>query len=191
MAYELCDATSYSSFSFLTLKRKLKYGLPLYVLILLVLHFSLNLYFMLNTLIMIDMNIFIQDHTVYEIDLQKPFFSNFGAIVTFAIFGTFIASFVTGILVSVLFPLVVQYCIQVPNILSNIGMQMLLLQSLCWCFFAAGFLVALLTSCTNFLLLSVWCLALLFRQLTLSLFCPYFRWSSCFYNVLYYCTCRR
>ncbi|XP_006878592.2 sodium/hydrogen exchanger 6 [Amborella trichopoda] len=29
----------------------------------------------------------------------KPFFSNFGAIVTFAILGTFIASFVTGILV--------------------------------------------------------------------------------------------
>ncbi|KAL6546918.1 Sodium/hydrogen exchanger 6 [Orobanche minor] len=33
-------------------------------------------------------------------DLQpKPFFSNFGAIVTFAIFGTFVASMVTGILV--------------------------------------------------------------------------------------------
>ncbi|KAM1108825.1 hypothetical protein EV1_005403 [Malus domestica] len=31
--------------------------------------------------------------------LQKPFFSNFGAIVTFAILGTFIASVVTGILV--------------------------------------------------------------------------------------------
>lgn len=31
--------------------------------------------------------------------LQKPFFSNFGAIVTFAIFGTFVASMVTGILV--------------------------------------------------------------------------------------------
>ncbi|KAH9688132.1 Sodium/hydrogen exchanger 6 [Citrus sinensis] len=30
---------------------------------------------------------------------QKPFFSNFGAIVTFAIFGTFLASMVTGILV--------------------------------------------------------------------------------------------
>ncbi|WMV26028.1 hypothetical protein MTR67_019413 [Solanum verrucosum] len=29
----------------------------------------------------------------------KPFFSNFGAIITFAIVGTFIASFVTGILV--------------------------------------------------------------------------------------------
>ncbi|KAL8461778.1 hypothetical protein ACS0TY_032213 [Phlomoides rotata] len=29
----------------------------------------------------------------------KPFFSNFGAITTFAIFGTFVASFVTGILV--------------------------------------------------------------------------------------------
>ncbi|XP_061354210.1 sodium/hydrogen exchanger 6-like isoform X1 [Gastrolobium bilobum] len=29
----------------------------------------------------------------------KPFFSNFGAIVTFAIFGTFLASFVTGVLV--------------------------------------------------------------------------------------------
>ncbi|KAH9798388.1 hypothetical protein KPL71_006189 [Citrus sinensis] len=28
---------------------------------------------------------------------QKPFFSNFGAIVTFAIFGTFLASMVTGI----------------------------------------------------------------------------------------------
>ncbi|RVW28749.1 Sodium/hydrogen exchanger 6 [Vitis vinifera] len=32
-------------------------------------------------------------------NLQKPFFSNFGAIVTFAIVGTFIASTVTGILV--------------------------------------------------------------------------------------------
>ncbi|KAH1120591.1 hypothetical protein J1N35_003751 [Gossypium stocksii] len=31
--------------------------------------------------------------------LQKPFFSNFGAIVTFAILGTFIASVVTGVLV--------------------------------------------------------------------------------------------
>ncbi|KAL5097593.1 hypothetical protein RYX36_001920 [Vicia faba] len=31
--------------------------------------------------------------------LQKPFFSNFGAIVTFAIFGTFLASVVTGVLV--------------------------------------------------------------------------------------------
>ncbi|KZV24146.1 sodium/hydrogen exchanger 6-like [Dorcoceras hygrometricum] len=30
---------------------------------------------------------------------RKPFFSNFGAIVTFAIFGTFVASVVTGILV--------------------------------------------------------------------------------------------
>lgn len=30
---------------------------------------------------------------------QKPFFSNFGAIITFAIFGTFIASVVTGVLV--------------------------------------------------------------------------------------------
>ncbi|KAH9802460.1 Sodium/hydrogen exchanger 6 [Citrus sinensis] len=30
---------------------------------------------------------------------QKPFFSNFGAIVTFVIFGTFLASMVTGILV--------------------------------------------------------------------------------------------
>ncbi|KAL9450767.1 hypothetical protein AB3S75_012493 [Citrus x aurantiifolia] len=30
---------------------------------------------------------------------QKPFFSNFGAIVTFAIFGTLLASMVTGILV--------------------------------------------------------------------------------------------
>ncbi|GFQ07086.1 sodium/hydrogen exchanger 6 [Phtheirospermum japonicum] len=30
---------------------------------------------------------------------SKPFFSNFGAIVTFAIFGTFVASMVTGILV--------------------------------------------------------------------------------------------
>ncbi|VFQ60614.1 unnamed protein product [Cuscuta campestris] len=29
----------------------------------------------------------------------KPFFSNFGAIVTFSIFGTFVASIVTGILV--------------------------------------------------------------------------------------------
>ncbi|KAJ0681973.1 putative cation/H+ exchanger, cation/H+ exchanger, CPA1 family [Helianthus annuus] len=33
--------------------------------------------------------------------LQKPFFSNFGAIVTFAILGTFIASVVTGLLVGV------------------------------------------------------------------------------------------
>ncbi|THG01354.1 hypothetical protein TEA_010245 [Camellia sinensis var. sinensis] len=31
--------------------------------------------------------------------LQKPFFSNFGAIITFAIPGTFIASIVTGVLV--------------------------------------------------------------------------------------------
>jgi len=31
--------------------------------------------------------------------LQKPFFSNFGAIVTFSILGTFIASVVTGVLV--------------------------------------------------------------------------------------------
>ncbi|KAH1243922.1 Sodium/hydrogen exchanger 6 [Glycine max] len=30
---------------------------------------------------------------------QKPFFANFGAIVTFAIFGTFLASIVTGVLV--------------------------------------------------------------------------------------------
>ncbi|KAL6567593.1 Sodium/hydrogen exchanger 6 [Orobanche gracilis] len=39
----------------------------------------------------------------YSIRIQpatlKPFFSNFGAIVTFAIFGTFVASMVTGILV--------------------------------------------------------------------------------------------
>jgi sodium/hydrogen exchanger 8 len=31
--------------------------------------------------------------------MQKPFFSNFGAIVTFAIIGTFVASVVTGGLV--------------------------------------------------------------------------------------------
>jgi sodium/hydrogen exchanger 8 len=31
--------------------------------------------------------------------LQKPFFSNFGAIVTFAIMGTFMASIITGLLV--------------------------------------------------------------------------------------------
>ncbi|KAG6394196.1 hypothetical protein SASPL_144777 [Salvia splendens] len=36
---------------------------------------------------------------VMNLILQKPFFSNFGAIVTFAIFGTFVASMVTGILV--------------------------------------------------------------------------------------------
>ncbi|KAK4491873.1 hypothetical protein RD792_002653 [Penstemon davidsonii] len=45
---------------------------------------------------------------VYDVDIGslshcravlKPFFSNFGAIVTFAIFGTFVASVVTGILV--------------------------------------------------------------------------------------------
>lgn len=35
----------------------------------------------------------------YQCNLQKPFFSNFGAIVAFAILGTFIASVVTGILV--------------------------------------------------------------------------------------------
>ncbi|KAG6416394.1 hypothetical protein SASPL_123824 [Salvia splendens] len=37
--------------------------------------------------------------SVTNLILQKPFFSNFGAIVTFAIFGTFVASMVTGILV--------------------------------------------------------------------------------------------
>ncbi|KAG2407095.1 Sodium/hydrogen exchanger 6 Na(+)/H(+) exchanger 6 [Vigna angularis] len=39
-------------------------------------------------------------HTQTSISLSpKPFFSNFGAIVTFAIFGTFLASIVTGVLV--------------------------------------------------------------------------------------------
>ncbi|KDO36491.1 hypothetical protein CISIN_1g036219mg, partial [Citrus sinensis] len=41
---------------------------------------------------------------------QKPFFSNFGAIVTFAIFGTFLASMVMGIPVSVLFLLCSSFC---------------------------------------------------------------------------------
>ncbi|GAY67823.1 hypothetical protein CUMW_259530 [Citrus unshiu] len=41
---------------------------------------------------------------------QKPVFSNFGAIVTFAIFGTFLASMVTGIPVSVLFLLCSSFC---------------------------------------------------------------------------------
>lgn len=33
--------------------------------------------------------------------MQKPFFSNFGAIVTFSVLGTFVASIVTGVLVYV------------------------------------------------------------------------------------------
>ena len=33
--------------------------------------------------------------------MQKPFFSNFGAIVTFSVLGTFVASMVTGVLVYV------------------------------------------------------------------------------------------
>ena len=40
----------------------------------------------------------LDDHSVI-CSLQKPFFSNFGAIVTFSILGTFIASVVTGVLV--------------------------------------------------------------------------------------------
>ncbi|OVA10909.1 Na+/H+ exchanger [Macleaya cordata] len=36
---------------------------------------------------------------LYPHILQKPFFSNFGAIVTFAILGTFVSSIVTGVLV--------------------------------------------------------------------------------------------
>ncbi|KAK1606190.1 hypothetical protein QYE76_029863 [Lolium multiflorum] len=36
---------------------------------------------------------------IFIVFLAKPFFSNFGAIITFAIVGTFIASTVTGVLV--------------------------------------------------------------------------------------------
>ncbi|KAG5252375.1 sodium/hydrogen exchanger [Salix suchowensis] len=57
---------------------------------------SILFYFQIETLMFYTPNL--DGHSLI-CSLQKPFFSNFGAIVTFALLGTFISSVVTGVLV--------------------------------------------------------------------------------------------
>ncbi|PRQ28162.1 putative cation/H+ exchanger, cation/H+ exchanger, CPA1 family [Rosa chinensis] len=60
--------------------------------------FYIYIYIFISAAVWFSLTLFVLTQSGFSLS-PKPFFSNFGAIVTFAILGTFIASVVTGVLV--------------------------------------------------------------------------------------------